>query len=114
MRKNILFLLFYLLISLLVFTNDTNSYNIYIENRETGKSVEVFGNEKYIIKKYIDKLDMEKAKLLKAPIDYIIILEIDNEMVRYKFSGRYIARAENDLYIECNDEIMDIIKKIGI
>ena len=57
---------------------------------------------------------MEKAKLLKAPIDYIIILEIDNEMVRYKFSGRYIARAENDLYIECSDEIINIIKKIGI
>lgn len=112
-RKLILFSLFSIT-SLAVFANDNNSYSIYIKNRETGKIIELLGKEKDVVKKCIDQIDSKKAKLIKAPIDYIIIFKIDNENLRYKISGSYISKIENDLYIKCSDEVMNIIKETKI
>lgn len=112
-RKIFFFTLLSIFSSLSVFGDENNSYNIYIKNRETGKIIELTGYEKEVLKKCIDNFDNKKAKLRKAPIEYIIIFKFDDECLHYKVSGLYIAKNENDLYIKCS-EVMDIIVKTGI
>lgn len=112
-RKLIFFAVLSFFASLFVFGDENNSYNIYLKNRETGKIIELTGYEKEILKKCLDNFDNKKTKLMKAPINYIIVYKSDNEYLEYKVSGSYIAKNENDLYIRCS-EVIDIILKTGI
>lgn len=114
-RRMIIFSLLNLFILTDIFATNTSMYKIIIENRETAVCIElVTDSDKEIIIDSIDRLNSEKPRLMKMRITYLITVEYEDKCIKYKTDGIYLAYAENDLYIECDERLRKVIQSIDI
>ena len=111
MKKKICLL--FVLCFFCLFADSNSKYRVFIKEHATEECVEVIlDSEKQIIKNCVKKLETETRNyFIKMRIDYIVIVEIDNQFYEYKVCGDYFALATENFAVKATRELEELITK---
>ncbi|MEL3908289.1 MAG: hypothetical protein P1P64_04665 [Treponemataceae bacterium] len=104
MKKNILMLFLLLSLSVNVYSENEEQYDVYFQSSESGATLKLSSEEKNIVKKYLAK-DTDKKELMKCLCRYRLIVVDEKNISYYKTNCSYLAEVGNDLYIKLGKDM---------